>query len=349
MKERSILVIAVFFTLLFPQQKPNRVGTTAANFLEIGMSSSAISMGDAYVSVGRGIEAVYWNPAGLAFMRGNEVTFSYQPWLVDINLIHAAGGISIPSIGNFALSLTQINYGDIPVTTVAYQDGTGEVYTANEYSLGMSYARKLTTWFSFGASVKLISSQIWHCTANAFAVDLGVVVNTGFFTVSGERGDGLTIGMSISNYGTKMKYDGIDLLNPIDISPDEAGNYGDTEGKFETESWELPLIFRIGVSYKPIVSSYQNLLLSVDAIHPNNNTEYLNLGVQYELKVFTLGSLFLRGGYKALFMPYSEYGPTFGFGLKIRMPRKSRLTIDYAYRRLGILGNYNVYTIGFGL
>jgi len=318
MKERIILVIAVFFTLLFPQQKPNRVGTTAANFLEIGMSSSAISMGDAYVSVGRGIEAVYWNPAGLAFMRGNEVTFSYQPWLVDINLIHAAGGISIPSIGNFALSLTQINYGDIPVTTVTYQEGTGEVYTANEYSLGMSYARKLTTWFSFGASVKLISSQIWHCTANAFAVDLGVVVNTGFFTVSGERGDGLTIGMSISNYGTKMKYDGIDLLNPIDISPDEAGNY-------------------------------QNLLLSVDAIHPNNNTEFLNLGVQYELKVFTLGSLFLRGGYKALFMPYSEYGPTFGFGLKIRMPRESRLTIDYAYRRLGILGNYNVYTIGFGL
>jgi len=345
--KRAILIIFIFICSLLPQQKPHRVGTTAANFLEIGMASSAVGMGDAYVSVGNDVSSIYWNPAGLAFLTGREAIFCYQPWLVDIDIIFVAGAVNLPLLGTFALAATQINYGDIPVTTVKYEDGTGEVYTANEYAIGLSYARKLATWFSFGATAILISSQIWHCIGNSVALDLGAIVNTGFFSLSGEREDGLNIGMSISNYGTKMKYDGIDLLNTIDILPGEAGNYGDARGKFDTESWELPLISRIGISYRPIVSSYHNLIIAADAIHPNNNAEYINIGTQYELKIFRIGSIFLRAGYKGIFMPYSVYGLTSGFGLRIRMPRNTFLLVDYAYRDMNILGKYNVYTVKF--
>ena len=37
------------------------------------------------------------------------------------------------------------------VTTMAQQDGTGEKFTANEFSAGVTFSRKIVESFSFGA------------------------------------------------------------------------------------------------------------------------------------------------------------------------------------------------------
>ena len=63
----------------------------------------------------------------------------------------------------------------------------GEKFTANDLAASVSFARKLVPWFSFGVSGKLIHSNIWRCNANAVAMDLGVIVNTHFFSVTGEQ------------------------------------------------------------------------------------------------------------------------------------------------------------------
>lgn len=59
------------------------------------------------------------------------------------------------------------------------------------------------------------------------------------------------------------------------------------------------------------------------------------------------GSFFLRGGYKALFMDRSEYGLTYGAGLKLTMLGNTALYIDYAFRSIGVLGDTHAYTIGY--
>lgn len=327
-------------------QKPYRIGTTAANFLEIGYGSAGVAMGDAYVSVARDLSSAYWNPAGLAFMEKSEAQFSIQPWLVDISTSFAGVGLVLPRIGTLALSLNQVGYGDMAVTTMEYQEGTGEKFNAADFAVSFSYARSLAQWFSFGASAKYINSQIWHTNASAMALDLGVLVNTHFFSFSGKREDGMTIGMSISNYGTKLKYDGMDLLHPIDILPDEAGNYRDTAGQYKLESWELPLIFRVGFSLVPIATSNHRLTVAVDALHPNNNAESINVGGQYALTIPSTGTFFLRGGYKALALAETEYGPTFGGGVYLRMMGNVGIRLDYAYRGIGVLGNMHCYTVG---
>ena len=51
-----ILVACIPYNL--QAQKPFRVGTTAANFLEIGYGAAGCSMGDAYVSMARGLSAM---------------------------------------------------------------------------------------------------------------------------------------------------------------------------------------------------------------------------------------------------------------------------------------------------
>jgi hypothetical protein len=192
-----------------------------------------------------------------------------------------------------------------------------------------------------------VSSRIWHERATALAVDLGAIVNTRFFSWSDKPGDGLNIGMSISNYGTRMRYDGIDLKETVDIDPFTNGNYAYVPSRYETESWELPLIARIGASIQPLITGNHRITLSSDFLHANNNSEYMNVGLQYVAKMPVLGEFTLRGGYRGLFMKDSEYGLTFGVGMKLKFVHNRAVKVDYAFRDYGILGQMHTYTFSF--
>lgn len=270
-----------------------------------------------------------------------------QPWIVDINMLFTAGAVIIPGVGNIGFGITQMNYGEMPVTTLEYQEGTGENFTASDIAASITFSRKIVSWFSFGSSLKYIRSNIWHSSASSAAVDLGVLVNTKFFSFTGKDQDGMNIGMSISNYGTRMQFDGIDIYQPIDVSELEEGNYGDVAGQFRPSEWELPLIFRIGVALKPIVNNFTKVTVAVDALHPNNNSESLNLGCSIDNTIPGFGVFSLKGGMKALYMDSREYGYTAGLGLKMFYLGNRSLSVDYAFKGMGILGDVHVYTVGF--
>ena len=317
-----------------------------AIFLLIAPGARAGGMGEAQVAVANDAYASYWNPAGLASLKKPSVVFMLQPWLVDINMLFTGGAVVIPGIGNIGFGITQMDYGEMDVTTLEYQEGTGEKFKATDLAASFTYSRKIVSWFSFGSSVKYVRSNIWHSSASAFALDLGVLVNTKFFSFTGKDEDGLNIGMSISNYGTRMQFDGIDSYQPIDISEYEAGNYGDVAGQFRTSQWELPLIFRIGVALKPIANNFMDVKVGIDALHPNNNSESINTGISIDNKIPGFGVFSFRGGMKAIFMDSPQYGATGGFGLKMNYLGNRSIQIDYAFKDIGILGNMHAYTIG---
>ena len=174
----------------------------------------------------------------------------------------------------------------------------------------------------------------------------------------GEDGkhDGLKIGMSISNYGTKIKYDGLDLIQPIDPS-DDYGNYGDVMGKYETSSWELPLIFRLGLSNDFIKSKYSSLIIAFDAIHPNNDKERFNIGIKYSRINSQLFNYYVGAGYKGIHMKIreknekikiqfsSEFGPSFGAGMSLPIQNKLNLKFDYTVRFVGVFGIMKLATL----
>ena len=339
----ALILIALNF---ISSQTINRYGTTTANFLEIGVGSGPTAMGDAQVALADDVSSIYWNPAGLASLKKPSVVFMLQPWLIDINMLFTGGAVVITGIGNIGFWITQMDYGEMDVTTLEYQEGTGEKFKATDLAASFTYSRKIVSWFSFGSSVKYVRSNIWHSSASAFALDLGVLVNTKFFSFTGKDEDGLNIGMSISNYGTRMQFDGIDSYQPIDISEYEAGNYGDVAGQFRTSQWELPLIFRIGVALKPIANNFMDVKIGIDALHPNNNSESINTGISIDNKIPGFGVFSLRGGMKAIFMDSPQYGATGGFGLKMNYLGNRSIQIDYAFKDIGILGNMHAYTIG---
>ena len=126
-------------------------------------------------------------------MQGNEVIFYYQRWVADITTSFVSVGMIFPAVGTFAGSLIHVGYGDMKVTNLDMQEGTGELFTASDLAFSLSYARRLAQWFAFGASGKVVNSKIWHTSATAFALDLRVIVNTYFFSPTGYRSELMTI------------------------------------------------------------------------------------------------------------------------------------------------------------
>ena len=331
-----------------------RNGTTSLNFLEVDVASSRAAMGGAGVSFVNDASATYWNPAGLAFINKSDILFFNQSWIADISHTYTSVVIPMQNSSGIGISLNVMNYGDIEVTTLEFQDGSGEFYTALDYSAGISYARRFVEWFGFGATLKYINSQIWHSDASAVSMDLGVQIYTDFLSSEKGKNDGLKLGMSITNYGTRVKYDGLDLTQPID--PDEDyGNFGNVIGQYKTSNWELPLIFRIGISNNFINSPNHKLNVAIDAIHPNNDKERINIGAQYSLLSSELFNFHVRAGYKGIHIQglkngnlrfSSPFGPSCGVGLSLPIQQKVKLKADYAVRFVGVFGMVNLLTIG---
>ncbi|RMF58289.1 MAG: hypothetical protein D6748_09110 [Calditrichaeota bacterium] len=315
-----------------PAGEVTKVGTTAAPFLTIGVGARAIGMGGAYVSVANDATAMFWNVSGLAQLTGPEIIFNHSEWLEQINFDYAGVVAPMGSFGTVGVSFTSLSMGEFEQTTEDNPEGTGIRFSAGSFAVGVSYARKLTDRFMIGFTGKFVREYIWNSSAVGGALDVGTLFVTPF--------QGIRLGMSISNFGTKMQITGDDLLTQIDPDPLISGNNDRINAYLQTDQFDMPLLFRVGLSMD-VINTEENLLtLSVDALHPNDNAESMNIGGEYMFQ-----DLFaLRAGYRSLFLEDSEEGFTAGVGLKAKVSGFSVL-IDYAYEDFGRLNNIQKFTL----
>jgi len=302
-------------------------GTSAASFLEIGQGARATGMGSAFVAISDDESAFYWNPAGLTRIEGVGILFDHTNWLAGLSYNYLAASYNIGTFGTVGFSLTASNYGDMPVTTVDNPNGTGQIFSVTDLAVSLGYAINLTDNFAIGFNPKVVYQSIWEASATGFAIDLGILYKTPF--------DGVVLGMSISNLGTKMQMQGQTLLVTYDPDPTTTGNNGKIPANLGTDSWSLPLNFRVGLSYSLISTDLNKLTFDVDAMHPTDNYESINLGVEY---VFD-NLVALRAGYKSLFLPGSEESFALGIGLKEAHIGNVIVSLSYAYQNFGRL-NY---------
>lgn len=325
----SIIFVISILNLTFGAEV-KKTGTTAAKFLSIGIGPRANAMGGAFTSIANDASALYWNPAGISKMNKYEAMFTYTSLFEDlnINLNYIALVIPAGNIGNFGLSVTVLDYGDMDLTSEYYPEGTGEKFSAGSYAFALSYARDITENFAAGITVKYIREDIFNSSASGIGFDVGTVFNTPFW--------GVKFSSSITNYGSKMQMGGDDLLIRHDADPQRKGNNPAVDAYYKTDKFELPLKLQIGLSKDIQFFDNQRLTLAIDATHPNDNSEYVNVGG--ELSLFN-NIVNLRGGYKTLFLDDSQEGLTLGVGINYSGLSVFSISIDYAYQQYEYLGN----------
>lgn len=341
MLNRKITIIFAAVLLLlsstaFAQEGVSKTGTTAAKFLSIGVGARANAMGGAYSSVANDATALYWNPAGIASIGEYQTMLSHTSLFADINLNYVGFVIPFQDLGVLGLSVTALDYGEMEITTEYYPDGTGETFSAGSYAFGLSFARNITEDFALGITAKYITENIYNSSASGFAFDIGTIFTTPFY--------GVKFASSITNYGTKMQMDGQDLLIQYDSDPQSSGNNESLDGYLGTDEFNLPLRLQIGLSKDFSFFEGQRLTVAVDAAHPNDNNQWVNVGG--ELALFN-EMIFLRGGYKTLFLEDSQEGLTLGFGLNYDGLEYFRIAVDYSYQQYEYLDN--IHTFGVAL
>ncbi|MCK4605710.1 MAG: hypothetical protein KAU35_00295, partial [candidate division Zixibacteria bacterium] len=132
MKNRILLFVIVFLAVGLSTAfagNDNRTGTSGALELRIPCGSRGSAMGGSVVANSNGVDAIYWNPAGLAMLDGGtEVMFTHLPYIADIDVEYFAVGHDIEDFGAIGVSLKVVNIGDIYETTNDAPEGTGRVF-----------------------------------------------------------------------------------------------------------------------------------------------------------------------------------------------------------------------------
>ncbi len=318
----------------------NRAGTASGTQLLIPVGAKSLGMGGANVASVSGVEAIFWNPAGVArSSNAANVMFSHMTYIADINVSYAAVESEFGDLGRFGISIKSLGIGDIPVTTVESPDGTGATFSPTFFTLGVTYSKLLTDRISFGANLKLFSEQVPRAGASGFALDAGV-------QYSGLGGvDGLNFGIAVKNLGPEVTWDGT-ALNRTANDPD--AKRPETQYKLDPASYELPTYIEMGMSYNVKITDAQGL--NTTFVFQNNNyyDDETRIGAEYSFN----NLFFLRGGYSYALDVEDDheyiYGPSFGAGLKYKFGTLD-MQIDYAYRTVDIFDSNHIFafTLGF--
>lgn len=329
---RFLMIIIFFVSGANLAGRNVKLAQTGFQFLSITSDARAGGMGDAMTTLEAYSTSLFFNPAGMARVPNLvDVRFNQNQWIADI--LHNSLSVSFrPSGGEYGvigLSVLSVDYGEIQGTMVAknekgYEDT--EIFQPTALAVGIGYARALTDRFSVGAHIKSAhqslgknvipvsdtTNTVFKNLASAVALDFGTIYFTGFKS--------LAFGMSVRDFSQEIK--------------------------FESEGFQLPLTFRIGVSmdvldFFPASQGFQSLMVSVDAVHPRSYPEYINVGMEYTLA----DVLAVRSGY--LFQR-DEQGLTMGVGLHKRLGN-ILLAVDYASSPFGIFGTVNRLSFQFSL
>jgi hypothetical protein len=337
---KSLFVVVLLATTVAQAQltrNTKKVGTTVAQFLKIGAGARSLAMGGSAAAMEGDVYTIYWNPGALARLQTpGEATFNHAEWLADINYDFVASGLTIGDVGTIGLSVTSLRTPEDIVRTVDNPDGDGRRWSYSAFEMGLSFARSLTDRFSIGMTGKYIRESIWDMSAQGFAVDIGTIYTTTL--------NNMKIGASISNFGSTMRLDGTDIT--FNNFPDGQLGQGpqNIASIYKTDSYNIPLTFRIGVAMDAVKSELIRTTVAVDATHPNDNSEYVSSGVEFAFDEM----IFARVGYKSLFLPDSEQGLTWGAGFRYEMSTTTFVKIDYAFADYGRLNNVQYITVSIG-
>ena len=326
------IVIIVVSSLVLGQN--SRMGSASSTQLLVVPSAKHLSGGGA-AATATGMDATFWNPAGLAMSENSvDAIFSNRQYFADID--NSFFGIAT-NLGDYKMgvSVRTFNIGDVDETTVFYPDGTGQVFTPNFSILGATFARKLSDNTSVGINANLIREGFGRVAATGVAYDLGVQYR-GFL-----GREGLDVGFAMKNFGSPMKYDGEGLgvmASPVD--GDRPVEYY----KIDAAAFDLPFVFDMGLSYNIAGAD-----IGVTYTSNYYSTDELKLSVGYALEGLGSVGVGMQSSSASQEIDdtddwYTNPADGVSFGASLDMSRfvGMNLSVDYSMLPMGDFGTNSV-------
>ncbi|MFA5669116.1 MAG: PorV/PorQ family protein [Balneolaceae bacterium] len=328
---KKLLLLLLLVPVLLSPNKANaqlsKIGTTASEFLRmpVGARSSAMS---AFTASVNDPSSMVLNPAGLADIRSNQTMVEFTDWMLDMT--HSYVGVAVPTKkGVVGVHVLAMNYGEFKETTAEAQGYTGRTFGAYSVSFGGSYAQYLIPQFSIGGTVKVIYEKIASTSASGIAFDVGTMYDTPFY--------GVRFGVSVTNVGSKMQMDGNDLIIGADFDRNSNGNY-EPDAKLATNTYDLPLMLRVGLSWDAINNENMRATLNLDGNDPTNNVKSFSVGGEISL----LNDLVqLRGGVPYIGQDDRTEKFNAGIGVKYKFDDKLSIGFNYTYHGYRYLSDIN--------
>lgn len=319
-----------------------RIGSSAATELLIPVGARDMAMGGASIAITQGVEAIHWNPAGLALLGTSaEALVSSMSYIADINMNYGAVGASFGRLGVVAVSVRSLDFGDIPMTSNDDPDGEGgRIFSPAFITAGLSYALAFSERANAGVTVKVVSETMGRATGSGVALDLGVQ----YHTVGGIPG--LNIGVAMKNFGPEVAFGGSGLLRRATSS---EGRRSEQYYKLETASFQLPSVVELGATYERSLGG--NMMLTTNGAFVNNNLALnsYRFGGELGLNV-EKAALYGRGGMELAETGEIDefiFGPTLGFGIYYEAVGINFM-LDFAWRQVEYFNNNSVVSIKLG-
>lgn len=346
------------------EEENTNVGTTSAEFLTFGAGARGMALGPSFAALARDVEALYYNPAGLPLMDGPQTMLTMMPYFADTDYFWA--GLAFPFGGGqygIGLSLGNFGFSDQPVYTEEDPDGlSGRTYGVSETVVGLSFARAFIDRFTGGVTLKYISDALGQARATAFAIDIGTNFHTEF------NGRPIAISFMMQNLGTSLEHSGQGLDFNAFPQPGEdepVSNVDPSPARFQTQAFQLPVAFRVGVAYDVLSAERNRLSVLGEFSETNNNDPSWGFAGEYEW-ISSTGGLRLAGRASYSFQPDNYLsgqeeadfagatnpggkgadGLALGGGIRYQIG-EYEARVDYTYRHFGVLGTIDVFTIGF--
>jgi hypothetical protein len=345
------------------QENNTAYGTTSAEFLLLGAGARGTALGGSFAAIATDVSALYYNPAGVAMIDRPGLMVGTYDYVADTR--YSWGGVAFPFSGGsrtIGFQVGTFGFKDQPIYTEEQPDGTGGTYSVNQTFVGATFAQNFSDRFSAGITAKYVDDRLGTVSGSAFAVDFGTNFHASL------NNHPVKFSFVLANLGSSLTYTGTGLAGNVRRDPLPGEDETPTlpqQANLLTKDFPLPTTFRVGLAYDVITGESNRLTVLGDFSQPNNNSPGFAVGSEGQSQKIG-GSNFgfaLRGSYSytganglspetsqtALSDEENLQGLAFGGGLLYGGNGNGfGLSLDYAYKYLGILGPTNFFSFSLG-
>ena len=252
----TLLAATVVVGLLLPHIVMAQ-GESAVPFLLIAPNARNDGMGESGAALADDASASFWNPAGLAFRKDQEISLTHSNWLPQFNLpdlfyeFFSYNNYLENLGGTISASVIYLNLGEFVETGPNGPDNVLGTFKAFEFAVTGGYATKITNDLGLGLNLRYIHSSLANINvqnqgrtgvASTVSFDIAALwrPTSLVLPLAGNIEDRFSLGVNLSNLGPKLTY--------IDAAQADP----------------LPTYLRLGLGYKAVKSEYNNLTAVID-------------------------------------------------------------------------------------